>query len=256
MSALKLSSSSTPSAHITQPNAETWRLQISAGQVGQYRLAQLDDYTKLSRTRFPWRPPVTLAFRARASAETIPGTWGVGLWNDPFSISFGFGGGVRRLPALPQAAWFFFASEHNYLSLQDALPAHGPLAAIFRSSRIPPALLALGAPALGLLAWSPAARLLRRLARPLIKQDAVVLSIAATEWHNYEMVWRRAGVEFRVEGETVLETQIAPQPPLGLVLWIDNQYAAFPPSGKLSFGSLATESTCWIEIKDLRISAE
>ncbi len=256
MSAIKLSSSSTPSARISQPKAETWRLEIRAGVAGQYRLAQLDDYTKLSRKQFKWRPPVTLVFRARASAETIPGTWGVGLWNDPFSLSLGFGGGVRRLPALPQAAWFFFASEHNYLSLQDELPAHGPLAATFRSSRLPPALLTLGAPGLSMLAWSPAARLLRRLARPLIKQAAAVLSIAATEWHNYEMVWKSEGVAFQVDGETVLETQIAPQPPLGLVLWIDNQYAAFPPSGKLSFGSLPTDSTCWIEIKDLSISAE
>ena len=90
----------------------------------------------------------------------------------------------------------------------------------------------------------------------MIKQAAAVLSIAATEWHNYEMVWKSEEVAFQVDGEIVLETQIAPQPPLGLVLWIDNQYAAFPPSGKLSFGSLPTDSTCWIEIKDLRISAE
>ena len=246
----------TESASVTQPNAGTWRLEIPAGPSGQYRLAQLDDYAALSRKRFLWRPPVTLTLRARASAEIIPGTWGFGLWNDPFSLSLGFGGGARRLPVLPQAAWFFFASTHNYLSLREDLPATGSLAATFRALRWPRALLALGAPALGLLVWSPTARLMRRFARLLIHQDAASLSISPSEWHTYGMVWKSDGVVFLVDNETVLETQVAPQPPLGLVLWVDNQYAAFPPNGKLSFGSLAADSTYWIEIKDLRISAE
>jgi hypothetical protein len=52
---------------------------------------------------------------------------------------------MLRLPALPNTAWFFFASPPNYLSLRDDLPAQGALAAVFRSPRLPASLLVLGA---------------------------------------------------------------------------------------------------------------
>src|SRR5512139_912562 len=61
-----------------------WRLEIPAGSAGHYRLAQLDDYSGRPRWKFPWRAPFRLALRARASASEIPGTWGFGLWNNPF----------------------------------------------------------------------------------------------------------------------------------------------------------------------------
>lgn len=254
MPAVKLTDTTTPNAAVTNPDDDTWRLSIPAGPAGQYRLAQLDDYSPLSRKRFPWQAPLTLSLQARASSETIPGTWGFGLWNDPFSLSLGFGGGIRRLPNLPQIAWFFFASEHNHLSLQDDLPANGPLAMTFSSTRLPPALLALTSPALPLLALPPAARLIRRLTSSLIRQDAVALSVSATEWHTYALTWKPNGVTFQVDGEIILETTMAPKPPLGLVLWLDNQYAAFPPNGRLGYGTLSVDSPRWIEIKTLKIS--
>lgn len=248
-----LTPTTTSGASITQPEQDTWLLTLPAGPAGQYRLAQLDDYTALARARFPWKPPLTLSLQARASSDSIPGTWGFGLWNDPFSLSLGLGGGVRRLPALPQTAWFFFASEHNYLSLRDDLPAHGPLAATFRSSRLPRPLLALAAPLLPLMAWSPAARLLRRLARPLIPQDAASLTISPTDWHTYTLTWHPDQTTFQVDGHTVLQTAKSPHAPLGFVLWLDNQYAAFPPNGRLSYGSLPTQSSTWIELKSISI---
>ncbi len=56
------------------------------------------------------------------------------------------------------------------------------------------------------------------------------------------------GMRFAVDGQTVLETPISPRGPLGLVLWVDNQFAAFRPDGRLAFGTLASEGPAFLEI--------
>lgn len=251
---LSLKPNLTPGAQATQNEEGIWHLEIPAGPSKQYRLAQLDDYTGLQRRAFRWKTPFTLALQARTSHAAIPGTWGFGLWNDPFSISLGLAGATRRLPALPQAAWFFFASSSNYLSLRDDLPAHGALAATFRSSRLPAFLMALGVPAVPLFFYAPTARLMRRLGRRLVEQDAANLDLNPMLWHQYTIEWREDCVFFFVDDETVCETSVVPHAPLGVVLWVDNQYAALPPSGKLAFGTLPNPEPVWIEVKDIVIS--
>jgi hypothetical protein len=230
-----------------------WRLSIPAGEAGRYRLAQLDDYSRLARGSFRWRAPLSISLRARASSAAIPGTWGFGLWNDPFSMGLLGGGGRPRLPALPDTAWFFFAAPPNYLSLRDDLPAQGWLAAAFQSPKWPPLLLALGLPALPLLLAPPAARLLRRLARRLVRQDAVALACDPSEWHAYGLEWGQEQVCFRVDGVEVLRSGVVPRGPLGLVLWVDNQYMSIPPSGRVRYGTLANPAQAWIEISGLEI---
>jgi hypothetical protein len=225
-----------------------WRLSIPAGPAKAYRWAQLDDYMGLVRERFLWQPPVKVALRARVSAADLAGTWGFGLWNDPFSASFGLGGMSRRLPALPNTAWFFYASPPNFLSLRDDLPASGFLAATFRSKRLPSALMALASPALPLLALRPGARLLRRAARRYVEQSAARIDCDVCEWHVYELEWQPECVQFRVDGETVQQTEVSPHSPLGLVLWIDNQYAAFTPEGRVAMGSLEGKVDGWMEL--------
>jgi hypothetical protein len=230
-------------------------LELPAGPSGKYRLAQLDDYTGLSRRNFTCHPPLTFSLNARASAGEIPGTWGFGLWNDPFSLSLGLGGGTRRFPVLPNSAWFFYASPPNYLSLRSDLPAQGFLAATFRSPILPALVLGLAAPGLSLVALPPAARLLRRLARVIIRQDAALIgdhpNFATAEWHAYRMDWLPGSVTFAVDGEAVFNTSLPPREPLGLVLWIDNQYAAFPPDGRIKYGSLESLQPAWIEVSDI-----
>jgi hypothetical protein len=202
-----------------------------------------------------------MKLEARACALNPPGTWGFGLWNDPFSLSLGLGGASRRLPALPNAAWFFFASPPNHLSLREDLPARGPLAATFVSPELPPLFLALGVPLLPLFALPPAARLLRQLARRFIQQDAAQLKLnditptagTPTGWHTYELTWTQDEITFSVDGDTSLETGVVPLPPMGLVLWVDNQYAALPPDGRLRFGNLPNPEPAWIEIQNLEI---
>jgi hypothetical protein len=227
-------------------------LQIPGGPSGRYRLAQLDDYGGLARSQFYWQPPLCLELRARVSDAALPGTWGFGLWNDPFTARLGLKGTARRFPALPEAAWFFYASPPNYLAVHDAHPAQGFLAATFASRSIRPWLLATGVPVLPLLAWPVTARLLRRLARHFVAEDAVQLTVDPTQWHDYRLEWRADAARFAMDGETCFTTTITPRGPLGLVLWIDNQYAAFPPDGRLRFGTLPNEPA-WLELADMNI---
>lgn len=245
-----LSPRTTPGAQVIHTGDRLWRLEIPAGPAGRYRLAQLDDYAALPRRRLPWQPPFSLELRARASASALPGTWGFGLWNDPFSLSLGFGGG-QRLPALPNTAWFFFASPENYLSLRDDLPACGSLAATFRSPRWPAWRYALAAPLLPLMALPVLARWLRRLGRRTIQQEAVSLALDPAAWHTYRLDWEAGRVTFSLDGQTVLATPVSPLGPLGLALWIDNQYAALPPGGRLAYSTLANPEPAWIEIEPL-----
>jgi hypothetical protein len=250
-----LKTRTTPGATATQDSSGTWRLEIHAGPRGAYRLAQLDDYSDVSRAALPWNPPCCFSLQARSgSANTPPGTWGFGFWNDPFSISLGAGGGNRRLPALPNTAWFFFASPPNYLSFRDDLPAQGGLAATFRSPSWPSIALAPIGLLLPLAVIPASARLVRGAARRVIQQDAVQLSVNPVDWHSYRIDWYEDEASFSIDGDIVLRTPVAPHGPLGLVLWIDNQYAALPPDGRLRYGTLENPEAAWIEIRQMTIS--
>ena len=231
-----------------------WRFTLNEGSSDRYRLGQLDNYSNKARRNFPHRPPFELRLRARASQKALPGTWGFGIWNDPFGFSLGLGGTAGRLPTLPNSAWFFFASRENYLSFCDDQDGNGQLVAVFRSPRIPAIGLAPTLLVLPLLAWPLGARWLRTRAANLIKQQSAALKIDATMWHDYWIDWQVDRVEFKVDGKLVLDSRLALAPPLGLVLWLDNQYAAWRPDGRISNGTLATPAECWVEITDLKVN--
>lgn len=231
---------------------DAWRLALRAGSEKVYDLAQIDDYSALPRWAFPWRAPFSLRLSARVSEPSAAGTWGFGLWNDPFAMNL-LGGSSRSLPVLPNAAWFFYALPPNYLTLRDDTPGHGFLAQVFRSPKIPPTLLApagLGAP---LLALPRAARLLRRAARRVIAEDAARVHVDVTEWHVYEISWHADEVRFSVDGTNCLVTRISPRGPLGLVFWIDNQFMAFPPDGRLRFGRLPVARDAVLELSEISV---
>ncbi len=234
---------------------EGWLLQLPATSPTTYALAQLDDYLPLPRSRFPWQPPLRLDLAARVSSPTLPGTWGFGLWNDPFAMPLGVRGTARHLPTWPQALWFFHASPRNFLSLRDDQPANGFLTAVFSAPTWSAAWLAPALIALPALLWPPTARLLRRLLRLWIHQDALHLEIDVTEWHHYTLYWQAERSRFSVDGKTVFETSVTPCGRLGLVMWIDNQYAAFTPQGELRFGLEATPPA-WLEIREVRVQSE
>jgi hypothetical protein len=248
-----------------------WRLTIPAGEAGSFRLAQLDNYSNLPRGHFPSRPPLTLSLRARASSDSVPGTWGFGLWNDPFGLSLGFGGNPFRLPVLPNAAWFFHASEENWLSFggpstsgfdtpskntratQPSAPpsgisqgevGNGFLAQTFRSPAFDARLIPAG------LALPFSRKATRRWLGRVVGEEGVRLGVDSAQWHRYSLEWSPNRVAFEVDEVRVLETSVSPRPPLGLVIWMDNQFAAFTPEGRIGFGVLKNEGA-WLEVEDL-----
>jgi hypothetical protein len=299
MAYTKLIPQHTPGARVEEitpgERHTAYRLSIPAGRADKYRLAQVYDYTQKSRGKFPLRPPLHLNLSARTSSESIPGTWGFGLWNDPFGLSLGFGGNPFRLPALPNAVWFFGASKENHLSfksgprperseaqtkgsLQSALrlratpsaqrevAGNGFLAQTFRSPWFHPLLIPAG------LALPFSRKATRRLLGRVISEEGINLSsrhplapadaqesasyseLNVTQWHRYCLEWRAERVAFEVDDVQMLESIVSPNPPLGLVIWIDNQFAAFTPEGKIGFGVLENPEPAWLEIKDIDMS--
>jgi hypothetical protein len=242
----------TPRATV-QATSASWRLQIPPGAGGDYRLAQLDDYTALPRGKFPLSAPANLSLRCRASSARLPGTWGFGFWNDPFAFSLGMRGADRRLPALPNACWFFFASPENHLSFQDGLASSGLLAQIFRSPKVPSLLLLPGALGAPLLAVKKFSKWLRRLAGSIIVEDSLRLTLDVNQWHAYSLSWKAQEVTFSLDGAPIFQTQVSPRGPLGAVLWIDNQFAAWIPDGRIGMGTLPQKEAGWIEIENLEI---
>ena len=230
-----------------------WHLGIPPGEAGRYRLAQLDDYGGLARGAFPWPGPVQISLRAKAASRSVPGTWGFGFWNDPFGLAVIKGSKVR-FPSLPNSAWFFFASDSNYLSIRDDLPSNGQLAATFQSPSKPPVKLLLGLPLFSLVFVPPMARWLRRWLRQYIKQDARDFELDPCEWHSYEIERGQEKVTFKIDGQVIHETMTTPRGPLGLVIWIDNQYASWQPDGRIGYGTLANHDAAWLQIDDLEMS--
>jgi hypothetical protein len=87
-----------------------------------------------------------------------------------------------------------------------------------------------------------------------IDEAGIALSVDVTQWHGYRLDWRENEVSFAVDDVHVFESNLSPRPPLGLVIWIDNQYAAFTPAGKIRFGVLANPEPAWLEIKDVELT--
>jgi len=267
MAYTKLTPRHSPGARVEEISSgdhrKAYRLVIPTGPASKYRLAQLDDYARTRRSRFPLRSPLSLSLAARTSSDSIPGTWGFGLWNDPFGLSLGFGGNPLRLPTLPNAVWFFGASKESYLSFKSGqpqgsaggqpqgiaptFPANGFLAQTFRSPRFHPLLIPAG------LALPFSRKATRRLMGRVIGEDGIALSVDVTQWHRYRLEWREMGVSFEVDDLQVFESPVSPIAPLGLVIWIDNQYAAFTPEGKIGFGVLENPEPAWLEIKDIEL---
>jgi len=258
-----------------------WRLGIQKGDSSGYRDAQLDDYSQLPQHKFPHQT-LRLSLRARTSSISPAGTWGFGLWNDPFGLSLGFGGSPFRLPALPNAAWFFYGSPQNYLSFKspstsahivptifrEGEVANGFMAQTFCSPKFHPLLILAG------LAFPFSRKVTRKLLSSVIQEDGFSLwSVGAcsyiprqhpqgkravgrvdvTQWHSYRLEWEAKRVAWYVDDALVFESPVSPHPPLGVIIWIDNQYAAFTPEGKIAFGVLANEEE-WLEVEDIVIS--
>ncbi len=223
-----------------------------------YTDAQIDDYQKLARRSFPWRPPLRLIVRARFShagpplvrgAEILRGTAGFGFWNDPFLMT------GPRLPTLPRAIWFFYASPPSDMKLDLHTPGCGWKAAAVDALRWPVLPLALSAPlavplmnlrSLYLRLWPTFQRALRVAEAPV--------RAPMTDWHTYTIDWGRDSARFAVDDRAVLATDRSPRGPLGLVIWLDNQYLVATPWGRFRYGLLACEERQWLELESVEIA--
>ncbi len=197
-----------------------------------------------------------MRLRARTSILNPRGTLGFGFWNDPFALNLGQAGAARRIPAPPQAVWFFYGSPPHDLRLVPGLPGHGWKAAALRMCSIPWILLM---PAM--LIGFPLSRLpiLRRFVVGagqrliLAKEEPLDLHLGA--WHSYTIEWRPGRSEFFVDGRRVLRSDLELPGPLGFVAWIDNQYAVLSPDRGARFGVLPLEAPQSLEIEGLAIQS-
>jgi hypothetical protein len=239
------------------------KLEIGGGQVDQtgehlrlvlppngrhYADAQVDDYRGAGRRHFLNSAPLRMSLRARASQAAPAGTLGFGFWNDPFSLS----GGVL---AGPNVVWFFYASPPSDMALAEGVPGRGWKAATLNTGRLPPFILAPAALAAILLTRVP------RLGRPIMAaarravqaHEAALNDVPLTKWHSYEIEWQPAEAVFRVDGVERLRSPAPPRGPLGLVIWIDNQYAVASREGNFGFGVCPVAEEQWLEVEGLQV---
>jgi hypothetical protein len=230
---------------IIEPSDGAIRLALPSATARAYSDAQIDDYSGLARRNFPWRPPFHLSLRARFSPGPLVGTAGFGLWNNPFSPL----GGV---PALPRAAWFFYASPPSDMALAAGVAGHGWKAAVIDATR--PAALAWAplAPLVLLANQLPAlyVRLWPQVQRALCIHESL-LDTSMQDWHTYQITWQAEQVIFSVDEQVVLRSAGAPQAPMGFVAWIDNQYAVATARGRFGWGLLDVPSPQWLDIATL-----
>jgi hypothetical protein len=233
-----------------EPTGETLRFALQDIPARRYADAQIDDYQGLPRNRFRWQAPLRLSVRARFSHPEgeLRGTAGFGFWNDPFLMT-----GVR-LPALPRAIWFFYASPPSDMALALDVPGHGWKATTIDAIRLGFFGLAPAAPlAVPLMNVRPVYRALWPLAQRAIGVSEAALDLDMTAWHTYQLIWGRDEAHFEVDGRTVLRRDTPPRGRLGFVMWLDNQYAIVTPWGRLGYGLLEIAGRQWMEAEFVRI---
>ena len=254
----------TPNGGAITVGAGGLRLALPEGaKAGAYSDAQIDDYGTLPPSRYPWRPPLHMELRARAShpahpAQTLPrealedqqwlrGTAGFGFWNYPFSLS----GEFLRLPA---AIWFFAASPPSNMALVPGISGWGWKAQVVDTRWSGALRTAL--PTAAAVAWARLSRRERGAARWVQRISGTheaPLSADLREWRTYTIDWQSDRARLVVDGLEVLSVDNPPRGPLGFVAWIDNQYAVATPRGQFGFGTIATNPE-WLEIASLRIA--
>jgi len=243
-----------------QLNKSILRLGFESAQKGQYTDAQIDDYTMLSRSAYPWKPPLRMTVRARfslpavnknnlnANKNILRGTAGFGFWNNPFSLK----GDVH---ALPEAIWFFYSAPPSNMVLVPDVPGWGWKAQSLHNMRLgvlshvlPLSITSVYARLTGNL--RPASYWLQRFAGA----NEALMNNDLTRWHIYKLEWHPHESIFWVDNTLILRARQAPTRPLGFVAWVDNQYAITTPQGKFRFGTIDSGAQ-WLDIDYIKIKS-
>ncbi|MEO0599128.1 MAG: hypothetical protein AAF126_23665, partial [Chloroflexota bacterium] len=217
-----------------------WQLYHPAHGKEVYSNAQISDYDhtrnfSLHPSPTPDNISMNSAYmRVVASANTanLRGTAGFGFWNHPFAP------GEFNLVA-PQALWFFFSSDESNMQLAQGVKGHGWKAATINANRWQFfSLLPIAPLAMPLMNIPAAYDALWHIGQDAIGVREKALNPAMLlEKHTYEIIWCVNSVEFKVDGETILESNVGiPREPLGFIAWLDNQYAVVTPKGNFGFG--------------------
>lgn len=217
-----------------------------------YANAQLDDYRVDRRNEFRWRANVEMTVRARFShgADAMTGTAGFGFWNAPVGI------GVRSLPKLPAAAWFFFAGPNSNIAAVQGVPGHGWKAASMDASNAAFVALLPAVPvAMPLMRVRTLYRMLWPVAQGVMRADECILPHHMDEWHEYKLTWTRESVRYLIDGQVVHVCDNPPRARMGFAAWIDNQYMVATPQGEFGQGSVAVGRARSLELADLRLRA-
>ncbi len=238
-----------------EPTGTTLRLVTTDASSQHYSDAQIDDYQGLLRRQFLWHPPLRLTVRARFSHPSahgpsggLIGTAGFGFWNDPFMMT------GARVPTLPRAIWFFYASPPSAMKLDLHCPARGWKAATVDATRTTALLLAPFAPlAVLLMNFRPLYHALWPPIQRAVGVREAMLEIEMTTWHTYSIEWTTEQASFSVDGRMMLQNAPSPQGPLGFVIWLDNQYMVVTPWGRLGWGLLDVPGRQWMEVDWLSI---
>lgn len=220
---------------------------------GSYTNAQITDYDYQHFT-MRWSPPLRMRVTASASAPAagLRGTAGFGFWNHPLTPSR-----KRRIPRLPRAVWFFFASPPGGLNLAYGVPGTGWLA--MTADLMRPRALALAPLALPVVLLNQSPALYRRIWPPLQRILSVSQQPLDGAWlaerHTYEIDWRTNGVTFRVDGSVVHEAPVQPGGGVGFVAWIDNQYMRVSPRGEFGWGLLPLEQPQTLDLEEVIVES-
>ena len=253
---------STPGGGIARVEQSVLRLELPQASRRRYSNAQIDSHRSGSQAKRLWQPPLRLEVRARTShpvqpadqvsePETGPqrylrGTAGFGFWNEPLTMAGGW-------PKLPDAVWFFAASEPSSMRLLPDSPGRGWKAQMVRSHRWGAFIAGVGAAGAIVGTWLGGSEqtALRSIQRMTGAREAL-LEVNTTEWHDYVIDWQADTVQYWVDGSRVLEALRPPGEPLVFVAWIDNQYAIVSPRGAIRFG-LVDCGVQWLELDNIRI---
>jgi hypothetical protein len=210
-----------------------------------YANAQLDDYHTGLLHSAPARLDVEACFSH--PLDHLIGTAGFGFWNAPFAP------GSARL-RLPKTAWFFFGSPPLNLPLAMDVPGDGLKVATLDAT--PPLfLLLLPTAPIGFLLMRHRGlyRRLWRIGQCAIKVSEAPVNIDITTCHRYTIDWHADAVHFSVDGKHIHSTPYSPKGKMGVVLWIDNQYAIATPQGQFGWGLQACDAPQWLDLHSLTL---
>jgi hypothetical protein len=160
-----------------------------------------------------------------------------------------------RSPALPRAIWFFYGSPPSNMKLALDTPGCGWKAATIDAAKVPFLLLAPTAPvALPLMHLRALYRRLWPVGQRAIRVSEAAVDADMTAWHTYAIRWERRSARFLVDGQEILASNTPPRGPLGLVIWLDNQYMVVTPQGRFRHGLLAQPGRQWLELESVHVT--